>query len=223
MRIKAILAVLLVSGILALLFFTEQGRSYINFLRTNFPSWVSGFFKLFQLAPPSEDYFFFELSLDREFLKGHSFDSFNATFRIDECEGKFLVNDISLSLPTDCSIFSEEALGRVEVNDLIKGNFETNKITINDLSLNGELRISFELKPLKFILIGIGKDKLELNEIEGEIRKLDENGNVKQSASLEGETIDIENFFGSIWLHNNEVTIRGFSTKIEGMGWIWTS
>jgi hypothetical protein len=222
MRAKIILAVFLILGIIGLLFFTQQGRVFLNSLNKNIPPTFSSLLTLFSFQKPSENYFPFSLQISRNSLSD-SFEAVNSTFLTQEGITIFL-NNIPLTIPENSSLRIENCQGRFDINEKIKASLSAKRILIDEIAFGpSDLKVEFEAPLQKALIAGARKDVINFSSISGKLEQLAEDGSVKHSVTLANDGLKISNFFGSIRFEKDLVYLYGCATKIQGKNFEWFS
>jgi len=220
MRAKVVLATFLILGIIVMLFFTQQGRTFLNFLNKNLPPTFSSLFTLFNFQRPSGNYFLFSLQLNRSSFSG-SFEVANSTFLTKEGI-TILLNNIPLTIPENSSLRIEDCQGKFDINEKVKASLSAKKVIMNEIIFGpSDLKVEFEASLQKALITGARKDLISFSSINGKLEQLAEDGSVKHSVALEKDELKINNFFGSIKFEKNSVYLYGYATKIQGKNFEW--
>lgn len=225
MKTKLLLAIILVSAIFALMFFTEKGRDYLLFLQENVPSAISNFLASLnilktQISPG--EYFLFSLIINKNAISDYNFNAINSTIFVRESKGRILINQIPLTIPKDYSLRIINSQGEIVFGDLIRANLNAEMIYINEITYGpNNLKINFEISSNKFIVSGVEKGELTFQGITGELTQLAEDGSLKKLVNLANEELMIKNFFGSIRVDEKNAYLQGFATLIKGKDFEW--
>jgi hypothetical protein len=220
MRAKTILAVLLILGILGLLFFTQQGRVFLNFFKQNLQPTFSSLFASFSLKKPTGNYFLFSLQLNRNSFSG-SFEAVNSTF-LTKDGITISINKIPLTIPENSSLRIEDCQGRFDINEKVRASLNAKKVIVDGTIFGpSELEVKFETKLSTGTIAGAKKELISFSGIKGKLEQLTEDGSIKQSVILENEDLTIKDFSGVIKFAKDSAYLYGYATKIQGKNFEW--
>jgi len=213
MKWKALLAVIIVLVIAGLLFATDVGQKYIDFMKKSVGNFVSIIFKKQQ---PGQT-FRVELTTNKYPFYGQSYRITNSTFTGSGFYQKIKVGD------WDVTIKSGKKVG-VTINNFnglfeytseggIKLTGESNQIEIEDRAYSSErpTKIELEIVPFSFSLNNIAQDRISLQSVSGEI-KTD-----RGQAPLEKSKLEISFFTGDLMLaEDGNAKLEGVASSIIG-------
>jgi len=213
MNWKALVAVVVVLATLGFLAMTEQGRQYAIFLGKGLGSIVGSVFKV----SPTES-FNFELKLNKEDIYGQSFSLSSSdliiygqgeSIKMDDKVWTLRTGEIEMEMSGDGDfVLTVDGKARLNVN--------AQTLRFRDSSTSDMTKVEAEITPVAFSLSNIKNDKLDLASVTGMISKVF--GSTPMTTPLTKNSLEIDNFSGSINLENQTVTLSGTATgiKIDG-------
>ncbi|MEM7821503.1 MAG: hypothetical protein QXX38_01680 [Candidatus Aenigmatarchaeota archaeon] len=220
MKWKAILAVLLLLGIFGLFF--AKGKTYIDLLSRR----VGEFVDIILRKPPS-GLFSFSLTTEKETFYGQKYKLHNFTFSFRGLYNSLKVDGrkIGLKEEKEIEINLKGSEGSFELmND---GNIRiecySEYIEIDNVIFSEvNSKIEMEAPISNFLITGIEKDEIILQPVKGSI-KIFRNNLEPSTINVEGERVEIKNFYGKLNLNNEECTLLGDASSIKGKNFSFTS
>lgn len=212
MNWKALVAVVVVLGILGLIALTEQGRNYAVFLGKGMGSLVG-----FVLKSSPGKPFSFGLSVKREAFYGQSFPLSDSSLKISGQGSSVKIGGNVWSLDS----------GEVEMEMTGKGDFAINadgnvrlSVDAKTFKLDGkstnDVKVEAEIVPTEFSLSGIKKDGMNITSASGTILKVFDSTMV--TANFTKSNLWVGNFFGTIEMDTQTASMSGTATSIEVNG-----
>lgn len=213
MKWKALLAVIIVLGILGLLFVTDVGKKYTDFLRTK----VGDFIAVITRARPSGPPFRMVLTARKEPFYGQAYRVVNSSFtgsgfyRYMKVGGQV----ISIKSGEKININIRDLNGMFEYTNEgnVKLTGDSTHIEIDSFVLSPEVasRVDIEIVPFEFSLTGIEQGSIALPFVSGDV-KTD-----RGDAPLDNSKLDIGFFFGSLNLAEDGTTVlTGTASAVTG-------
>jgi|GEM_PF-3830426 hypothetical protein len=154
-----------------------------------------------------------------------TFDSFNGkeiTFKnssfifIGKCTSFIDLNGILINQKDNgCNLNAEIVEGKILFKEkVVKVELKTKQIDLNNSQYFGDLKIAFSAIPLD---VKIGKiiQTLSFEKAWGEVKKLRADGNVDEIKMLYGNSLEIRNFEGTLWIQNNYILLTGKTSKLK--------
>jgi hypothetical protein len=80
--------------------------------------------------------------------------------------------------------------------------------------------IDFVLIPENFVVGGFSVNKLELDNVDGNVQRL--KNSVWSSEPLVNESIEINKYLGILRITNANVTLSGYAAQLKGQGFTWS-
>lgn len=222
MRWKGLLTVIIILGILGFLFITPTSRDYADFFKSNIVKFVPALTALLG-TKPSGNYFTVILSADKTAFYGQSYQVENSSLTAyGICRGTVTLDSVVLEKSTRCEIKLDNANGKFEYTSAgsIRGTLSVTRAVIDDVVFSPAdpakgLKVEFDALPIEFLLTGLNENRVSLSKVNGEIKKLKEDGSIDQVKNLKDEQVEITNFLGNIRLSGDTVTLSGFATKVN--------
>lgn len=239
MNWKALVTVFVIIGIGAMLMTTDGGKKFIgqtfDFVRIgvgNFGSFISGFFSGsgFQLPigpeqMPSGNPFLMSLVTAKESFYGQSYAVYNTSFEAKSlCEYGIRIDDIHVRTEAkECVIEAEEMRGAFEYTTAgtVKFDGEVSRLEIDNnvyTSTGKAIKLSFEVIPKDFVLVGLTQSKVTIASATGRISRLSPQGSIKSTEELYAEKLEISGFVGFIKLEEPNIKLQGTAVSVKGTG-----
>ncbi|MCS7106445.1 MAG: hypothetical protein NZ942_03950 [Candidatus Aenigmarchaeota archaeon] len=229
MRLKAVLAVVIVLAIVALLFFTDSGKRALEFFGGKISETASFILgqntKTFKMS--------LEVSLEnRKSFYGKSFSTENSNFSALSVYNFISVDGgvEKVSGKKRIEIELKGLKGKLEISSLgtLRISGEANYIRIGDYERSREKPYQVEIEALPFdcspacnFKVDNIKADLSFSLISGEVKKLKDDGVVDQIKYLREESLIIQKFVGSLELKDN-LTLSGEATQVRGIDFLYT-
>ncbi len=232
---KSKLAVFTIIGIGVLLLQTDSGRDYfnssMNLLRVKagnaVATTVSGLFK--QSMPEGQPYKI-ELESNREAFAGQSYPIGNSSFEVNgKCVTSIRIDNIYLEKElTDCNIKSDSLKGDFGYTESGTVTFDgtAEKIQVDEqlyktrsseTVMDNSLDVKFEVIPENMILKSLELPKIELESVNGIIKRYNENDELKGDEHLDSDMLEIRGFEGYLKVENsNIIKLNGDAVSVEG-------
>lgn len=215
MRWKGILAVVVILLLVGVLFTTNFGKTYGDFLRKN----IGKFSLPFPFFQNTGEQFSIFLTSNKNPYYGMSFDVPNGTFISKSiCVTNVKVNDLYIDKSdSQCDISLYNARGNFAITRAgsIVLSSDASSVSVSGTTLYGNLHVEVELVPIEFLLTGVTKDQIALSGVDGDFKRFGTDGTIAQSNLLKNETIVIYNFAGILQLKGSEMDLQGFGTAVE--------
>jgi hypothetical protein len=215
MRWKALLALILIIGIIGLVTYGGIGKNLFHGLK------VGGFTKT---KAPTQT-FTIALSSKKDTFYGQSYKITNSTFIGSGVCQPIKLNELTMQKQTNCEIVIGDLSGQFIYTSIgsIKLIAETTNIIIDGSTYSSPqpIKIDIELAPSSFSLGGISEDKISFVSITGEVKKLGNDTSVKSISYLNADTLDITKFVGQISLKDEIVTLIGITNSVKGNDFSW--
>ncbi|MEM5834440.1 MAG: hypothetical protein QXQ69_01160 [Candidatus Aenigmatarchaeota archaeon] len=229
MRFKPVLAAIIIIAIIGLLFFTDSGKKLVEFLSGKIGETAS-----FILGRNTKTFkMILELSLEnKKNFYGKSFLAENSNFT-----AKSVYNFISvdggiekISGSKRVEIELKGLKGRLEVSNVgtLRISGEANYIRIGEYERSRDKAYQVEIEALPFDCSPTCtfkaenlKSDLSFSVINGEVKKLRNDGSVDQIKYLKEESLIIQGFIGSFEL-NNSLILSGEATQVRGSDFLYT-
>ena len=223
MRWKVILTVMLILALVGVLFTTNFGKNYTDFLSRSIGKLtLPSSFNLpnFPSSAQSGEQFQIRLISNKNPYTGISFETENGKIISNGfCLTNVKINEIYVNTANaECEISLFNSLGTFKFTEegSLKISANAATVSVGDTVLSGDLSVEAELIPFDLVLSDFRKDKLVLVDVDGEFQRIDGDGNIAQTNLLQGETITIYNFGGILILESSEADLQGFVSAVEG-------
>lgn len=207
--------------IASLLIFLQTQKEFIKIrLPEAFYQTIGKFHEIIKgfLTPPAEKFLTF-LELEESSFFGQEIELFNASFTGNGiCKGEIKLNKILIGKDGKCSIKAKVKNGKLTfLNGILELKAELSSLDLDETSYRGEtLNIELRIDP-KTIFVGVFSKKIMIIEnANGEVKKLKEDGTLDQLKILSNEKIIIENFVGNIVFKEGKVRLGGEASLIKG-------
>ena len=213
MKWKMWLAIIVIFGILGLLFMTDAGQKYADFLKKSVGNFVSTIMR----RQPSGQMFRIELTANKDVLYGQSYEMANSTFSGSGFYQMIKIGDSDVTVKSgnqiDVFIDNFNGLFVYTSDGSVKLTGESNQMEIGDLIYSSQKpnKIDLEIIPFNFTLSNVIQDKISLKSAYGEI-KTD-----RGQAPLENSKLDISFFRGEMILNDDgNVVLMGVANSVIG-------
>jgi len=236
MKWKIWFAVFLVIAIVGLMFLTQQGIIFSKLVGNTLSGFLSSFGVKIPGLPSLPGFptftggegFSMTVSMDKNALNNNVFTATNSVMLLDG----LCVRDITLGgtlvkkLSESCKVEIYNSNGRIDFsgngNLIVSVSSPLVNVDGKDIAPSkGTFDVSLELVPSNLSILGISNAGLSLKIQNGEATKLNSDGSIRSLENLYNETIQINNFIGSIVLKNSDYLLRGLSTQIKGETFNW--
>lgn len=213
MKWKALFAAIIILGIIGLLFITDVGKKYTEFLRVR----VGDFLNIISKQAKPEQVFKITLTAGKGPLYGQGYRVINSDFSGSGFYQYIKVGkqDIVIKSGKRVSIIINNFNGLFEYTSegSIKLAGESNQIEIDDYVFSSEksTNIDIEIVPFSFSLTNIEQDRISLQAISGNV-KTD-----RGEAPLENSKLEINFFAGELSLaEDGSITLEGTAGSVIG-------
>jgi hypothetical protein len=222
---KALLAVFIAVGILGLLFATDIGNKYAQFLGAKVGSFLSAILNI-DLGGGGES-FRVLLTADKNAFYGQSYEVSNSSLRASGvCQSSVTVGSTVMQIGGQrCSIEAQKAQGRFEytASGSVRFAGTSEGLVVNDypfLSTGKSFAVSFEVIPTDgFSLSDLSQSKIQLSSVTGSIESW--KGETRLSIDNLVSSLTISNFIGDISLDGNTITLIGLASSVSGKDFSW--
>lgn len=230
MKVKAVLAVLIVIAIVGLLFLTDTGKKAVDFLSSRISETASFIFgskstKTFKMV--------LEVSLEnKKSFYEKSFSMKNSNFTASSVYNFISVDGgiEKVSSSKRAEIELRAFNGKLEITSLgsLRVSGEANYIRIGDYERSREKPYQIEIEALPFDCspsCSFKADNLNADlsflVISGEVKKLRNDGSVDQVKYLKEESLLVQGFSGSLEL-GDSLIMSGEATQVRGSDFLYT-
>lgn len=217
MRWKALLAAIIILGIVGFLLITETGQKYLQFLREGVGNFVSIILKR---AQPSGKVFEILLKTNKEAFYGQSYNLDKSDFSISGFYSSIKIGDLEITKKAEkgvsVSIKGVDGLFEYTSEGSIKFSGDSTYIEIDDdiYSSAKPFGLELEIVPLEVSLTNLVQGKITLSSVTGEIKRFyDEK---VDSVSLVNSNLEINNFEGELKLIEGEISLEGMAGSAMG-------
>jgi|GEM_PF-3165010 len=227
MNLKSLLAIFIIIGIGVILLRTESGMGYatgvVDFLRDRVGNIVSGLFGMAGGGGPVEGAFGLTMTADKNSFLTQSYQLYNSSLSSSGLvQGVIKIGgvdlhkeDMAVRLDLDGTkgAFEYTLAGTLRFDGTVKkidvdGNYYT--------SGSGDLKVSFEIVPIEFLVTNLSEKKISLKSAIGSIARLNPDGSIKSTEELAGEQLELYQFAGSLKLAGSNIVLQGSASSVSG-------
>lgn len=209
MKWKSFLAVILIIAILALLYFSPQGRNYSSFLSNIVGNVVSIF--------SSKETFAFSLSTSKIAFEGKALNMPNSSFEIKGTSNYVKIQDVTGFSPGSVDLKVSNFKGVAEITETsIRVNGEASRIELNSVVFitDRSVMVEAEVTSDSYSLNSIFQESLDFDSLTGQFRRVSEDKTV--TVDVSNEKVTIKNFAGNLQINEGEASLVGVATSVTG-------
>lgn len=223
---KALLAVFIAVGIVGLLFATDIGNKYAQFLGSKVGSFLSAILNM-NLAGNGES-FRILLAADKDAFYGQSYGVTNSSLRVAGiCQSSITVGNTVMQIGGQrCTVEAQKAQGKFEytASGSIKFAGTAEGLVVNDypfLSTGKSMDVSFEVIPQDgFSLSSFTQSSMQLSSVTGSVNSW--KGDTQLSIdNLSNSAITVSNFNGNMNSDGTSVVLVGLASSVKGKDFSW--
>jgi hypothetical protein len=236
MNWKSLLTVFVILGIGLMLLFTEGGQKFagqaLDFVKLNVGNFVSGLFAggkwqvpFTQEQMPSGEQQLISYSGLKDSFYGQQYTVYNASLDSKGlCQARLKIENVMLKTESlECGISAEDMRGTFEytIAGTVMFDGEVSNLIVDGSLYNSPtdvLKVSFELLPTEFTLVGLSQNKITIPSATGSINRITQQGSVKSTEELSSEQLEIGGFVGFIKLENSNIKLQGLAVSVKGTG-----
>jgi len=217
MRWKALLAAVIILGIVSFLLISETGQKYFQFLREGVGNFVS---IILRRTQPSGEVFRTLLEVNKEAFYGQTYNLDDSDFSISGFYSSIKIGNLEITKKTEkgvsISIKQVDGLFEYTKEGSVRFTGDSSYIEIDDdiYSSANPFRIELEIVPLELSLTNLVQGKIILSSVTGEIKRFyDEK---VDSVSLINSKLEIDNFKGELRLSEGKINLEGMTSSVVG-------
>jgi hypothetical protein len=222
MNFKVLLAVFIIIGIAVMLLRTDSGRNYLS----SVGNFVSGLFAgAGGDAGGSSGPFGMVMIVDRSAFLSQSFRLQNSSLSvlglidsavdIGGVELRKENIEIEMDLDNVKGTLDYTVAGTLRFEGTVdRAIIDGSSYTLSDR----ELKVSFEIVPINFVVTGLSERKISLSSATGSIARLNTDGSIKSTEELSAERVDIHRFEGFLELDDTDTKLSGRASSVKGTG-----
>lgn len=227
MNWKVLLAIFITIGIGVMLLRTEGGMSYatktFDFLKVKVGNFVASLSGKSAWTGQGEG-FRISMVVDKSSFLDQTFDIAGSdlavtgivqkSIKIGDVEWNKENAAVELDLKAAKGKFEYTVAGTVS----FAGSAQTLIVDNNVITPSGgELKVSFEIVPIKFSIANVSERKITLESAVGSIARLNPDGSIKSTEQLASEHVEISKFIGSLVLEGPNVKMDGVAASVRGL------
>jgi hypothetical protein len=209
---KAILAVIVILGIVGLLYTTDMGRGYLDDIRT-----IMGNFISILAKTPQGSGFQVEVEANKNPFYGVSYKVVNSSFEGSGVYQSMTISDLDVTLNSDkkVDVAAADFSGQFDYTSdgIVRLTGTASRVVVGDRSYSSAkpTKISLELVPFSFDISNLNVGKMAFSGVSGSVKSS------AGQAQLELSKLEISNFMGNMSLSEDEkVKLGGTASSIVG-------
>lgn len=209
---KAILAVVVILGIVGLLYATDMGKGYLDFIRST----VGNFISILAKTPQTSG-FQVDVEANKKPFYGVSYRVANSSFEGSGVFQSMTISDLDMTLNSDkkVDVAAADFNGQFDYTSdgVVRLTGTASKVVVGDRSYSSAkpTKVSLELVPFSFLISNLNVAKMAFNGVLGSVKSS------AGQAQLELSKLEISNFIGNMSLSEDEkVKLGGTASSIVG-------